>query len=393
MIVVVDDPSRENEGDLVMAAQFVTPGAVNFMATHARGLICTPMLEGRLEQLGIPPMARQNTDSHGTAFHVSVDLRDPTSTGISAHDRAATIRALAAPSSVADDFTRPGHVFPLAYRSGGVLARAGHTEASVDLAILAGAEPAAVICEIARADGEMARLPELLEFAARHGLLVVAISDLIAYRRRREKLVARVGAARMPLEQAEFTVVGYRDLLDGREHLALVLGDVREREGVLVRLHSECLTGDVFGSERCDCGRQLQRALELIADEGAGVVVYQRGHEGRGIGLLEKLDAYRLQDAGLDTVEANLALGHATDYRDYCVSMQILLDLGIREVRLLTNNPAKYAGLADYGISMLERIPLVTETTPENVRYLSTKQAKLGHLLDLSKAALTASET
>jgi 3,4-dihydroxy 2-butanone 4-phosphate synthase/GTP cyclohydrolase II len=327
-------------------------------------------------------MAVHNTDPKGTAFHVAVDAVDRTTTGISASDRARTIRALADPDSTPDDFTQPGHVFPLACRPGGVLKRAGHTEASVDLAVLAGLGPAAVICEIAGSDGEMARLPALLEFAERHGLLVVAISDLIAYRRGRERLVTRVSQARMPLEQGEFTVIGYRDLIDGREHMAAVLGDVRDEPGVLVRMHSECLTGDVFGSRRCDCGRQLELALELIAAEGRGVVVYLRGHEGRGIGLLQKLHAYRLQDQGLDTVEANVALGLPSDRRDYGIGMQILADLGIREMRLLTNNPAKRAGLEGYGLSVLERVPLVTSPTPENVRYLSAKRAKLGHLLD-----------
>jgi len=381
MVVVVDDPGRENEGDLAMAAEFVTPEAINFMATHGRGLICAPMLAERLAELGIAPMVARSTDPKGTAFHVSVDLVGVTTTGISASDRAKTVRALADPGSVGRDFSQPGHVFPLAYRSGGVLKRAGHTEASIDLAVLAGAAPAAVICEIAGADGEMARLPNLLDFAARHGLLVVAISDLIAYRRRREKLVTRVSSARMPLEHAEFTVVGYRDAIDGREHLAAVLGDVRDRPSVLVRMHSECLTGDVLGSRRCDCGRQLELALRMIAREGAGVVVYLRGHEGRGIGLLEKLHAYRLQDTGLDTVEANHALGHPSDRRDYGIGMQILEDLGVRAMRLLTNNPAKRRGLEGYGLSVSECVPLITQPTSENVRYLTAKRVKMGHLL------------
>jgi 3,4-dihydroxy 2-butanone 4-phosphate synthase / GTP cyclohydrolase II len=382
MVVVVDAPDRENEGDLVMAADRVTPAAINFMATHGRGLICAPMLPERLGELRIGPMAAHNTDPKGTAFHVAVDACDRTSTGISASDRARTIRALADPDSAPGDFTQPGHVFPLACRPGGVLKRAGHTEASVDLAVLAGLSPAAVICEIAGTDGEMARLPALLEFAERHGLLVVAISDLIDYRRGRERLVTRVSQARMPLDQGVFTVIGYRDLIDGREHMAAVLGDVRDEPGVLVRVHSECLTGDVFGSRRCDCGPQLELALEMIAAEGRGVVVYLRGHEGRGIGLLQKIHAYRLQDQGLDTVEANVALGLPNDRRDYGIGMQILADLGIREMRLLTNNPAKRAGLEGYGLSVLERVPLVTSATPENVRYLSAKRTKLGHLLD-----------
>jgi 3,4-dihydroxy 2-butanone 4-phosphate synthase/GTP cyclohydrolase II len=382
MVVVGDDPGRENEGDLVMAAQFVTPAAINFMATRGRGLICTPMLPERLEALGIPPMAASNTDPKGTAFHVGVDLRNGTSTGISAADRAKTIKALVDPSSTAADFTQPGHVFPLAYRTGGVLERAGHTEASIDLAILAGAAPAAVICEIAAPNGEMMRLPALLEFAACHGLHIVAISDLVEHLLAPTRLIERASDARMPLDMGEFTMVGYRDLLDGREHVAAVLGDVRAHPSVLVRMHSECLTGDIFGSRRCDCGHQLDMALDMIAAEGAGVVVYLRGHEGRGIGLLEKLSAYRLQDAGLDTVEANLALGHAVDVRDYGIGAQILEDLGVDDLRLLTNNPDKRTGLEAHGRTVLECVPLRTEPTLENVSYLRTKRAKLGHMLE-----------
>jgi 3,4-dihydroxy 2-butanone 4-phosphate synthase/GTP cyclohydrolase II len=382
MVVVVDAPERENEGDLVIAAEHVTPATVNFMATYGRGLICVSMLRERLDALHIPPMVAESTDPKGTAFHVSVDHRERVTTGISATDRTVTIRGLADPASRPTDFTRPGHVFPLAYRPGGVLKRAGHTEASVDLATMAGLSPTAVICEIAGDDGEMARLPRLREFADEHGLLVLAISDLIAYRRQREKLVRRVSQARLPLPQGEFTAIGYEDLVDGREHMALVLGDVRRRSDVMVRMHSECLTGDVFGSRRCDCGPQLELALEKIAREGAGVVVYLRGHEGRGIGLLEKLHAYRLQESGLDTVDANLELGHPTDRRDYGIGMQILTDLGISEMRLLTNNPAKRAGLEGYGLSVVDRVPLVTTPTAENVHYLATKQRRMGHMLD-----------
>jgi 3,4-dihydroxy 2-butanone 4-phosphate synthase/GTP cyclohydrolase II len=385
MAVVVDDPNRENEGDLVMAARFVTPEAVNFMATHARGLICAPMLRERLDELEIPPMVDRCTDPKGTAFHVGVDLREH-STGISAGERANTIRALADASSGATDFTQPGHVFPLAYRSGGVLERAGHTEASIDLALLAGAGPAAVICEIAAADGEMMRLPELFEFAQRHGLPVIAISDLVQHLMRPEGLVARVSEARVPLKEGDFTIVGYRDLQDGREHIAAVYGDVANRPGVLVRIHSECLTGDVLGSRRCDCGRQLELALAQVAEEGAGVVVYLRGHEGRGIGLLEKLNAYELQDAGLDTVDANIALGHPADARDYAVGARILQDLDVDDFRLLTNNPAKREALEELGRSVVESVPLVTLPTPENVRYLSAKRARMGHTLDVSAA-------
>jgi 3,4-dihydroxy 2-butanone 4-phosphate synthase/GTP cyclohydrolase II len=384
MVVVVDSPARENEGDLVMAAEHVTPQAINFMATHGRGLICVALTDERLAELEIAPMVARSTDPKGTAFHVSVDHRTRATTGISASDRANTIAALVDPASRADDFTRPGHVFPLAYREGGVLKRAGHTEASVDLARMAGLRPAGVLCEIAGADGEMARLPALLAFAAEHGLLVVAISDLIAHRRQREQLVVRASEARLPLEGADFTAIAYDEVIDGHEHLALVLGDVRGREGVLVRVHSECLTGDVFGSRRCDCGPQLHLAIRRIVAEGCGVVVYLRGQEGRGIGLSAKIHAYRLQDGGLDTVDANVALGYPSDRRDYGTGMQILRDLGITSMRLLTNNPAKRAGLEGYGLSVLERVPLVTEPTPENMHYLSTKQARLGHLLDVS---------
>jgi 3,4-dihydroxy 2-butanone 4-phosphate synthase/GTP cyclohydrolase II len=390
MAVVVDDPSRENEGDLVMAARFVTPEAVNFMATHARGLICVPMLRERLDELEIPPMVDRCTDPKGTAFHVGVDLREQ-STGISAAERANTIRALADGSSGAADFRQPGHVFPLAYRSGGVLERAGHTEASIDLAVLAGAGPAAVICEIAAEDGEMMRLPELLEFAEQHDLPIVAIDELIRYLARPARLVARVSGARVPLDEGEFQLVGYRDLQDGREHIVAVYGDVSGRPGVLVRIHSECLTGDVFGSRRCDCGRQLELALAEVAEEGAGVVVYLRGHEGRGIGLLEKLNAYELQDAGLDTVDANVALGHPPDARDYAIGAQILEDLGVDDFRLLTNNPAKRDALKRLGRRVLESVPLVTAPTPENVRYLSAKRTRLGHTLDVGAARASVS--
>jgi 3,4-dihydroxy 2-butanone 4-phosphate synthase/GTP cyclohydrolase II len=383
MVVVVDSPDRENEGDLVMAAECVTPEAINFMATHGRGLICVAMERSRLDALGIPPMVAESSDPRGTAFHVSVDSRTRATTGISASDRASTIAQLADPASVGDDFTQPGHVFPLAYADGGVLRRAGHTEASVDLARLAGARAAGVLCEIAGADGEMARLPALLEFAERHRLLVVAISDLIQHRRTGERLVTRISEARMPLDQGVFTAIGYREEHTGHEHVALVYGDVAHRPGVLVRVHSECLTGDVFGSRRCDCGAQLALALAKIVEEGAGAVVYLRGHEGRGIGLLAKLHAYQLQDDGLDTYEANHRLGYPSDRRDYGVGMQILKDLGIDEMRLLTNNPSKRLGLEGHGLSVRERVPLKTEPTSENIRYLSAKQTKMGHRLDL----------
>ncbi len=390
MVVVVDSPERENEGDLVMAAEKVTSQAINFMATHGRGLICVALTAERLDQLAIGPMVLENTDPKGTAFRVSVDHRTRATTGISASDRASTIAALADPRSRPDDFTRPGHVFPLAYREGGVLRRAGHTEASVDLARIAGFQPAVVLCEIAGEDGEMARLPSLQRFARLHGLPVIAISDVIAYRRRHERLVVRVSEAKLPLDGAQFTAIAYNEVLEHREHIALVLGDVRGVDGVLVRVHSECLTGDVFGSRRCDCGVQLKLAIDKIVADGRGVIVYRRGHEGRGIGLSAKIHAYRLQDAGLDTVEANLALGYPSDRRDYGIGMQILRDLDVGSMRLMTNNPAKRAGLEGYGLSVLERVPLLTPPTPENARYLSTKQARMGHVLELSEARAAA---
>jgi 3,4-dihydroxy 2-butanone 4-phosphate synthase/GTP cyclohydrolase II len=390
MVVVVDSPVRENEGDLVMAAEKVTAQAINFMATHGRGLICVALTAERLDQLAIGPMVLENTDPKGTAFRVSVDHRARATTGISASDRASTIAALADPRTRPDEFSRPGHVFPLAYREGGVLKRAGHTEASVDLARIAGLQPAAVLCEIAGEDGEMARLPSLQRFARLHGLPVITISDLIAYRRQRERLVVRVSEAQLPLNGARFTAVAYDEVLEHREHIALVLGDVRGVDGVLVRVHSECLTGDVFGSRRCDCGVQLKHSLDKIVAHGRGVVVYLRGQEGRGIGLSAKIHAYRLQDAGLDTVDANVALGYPSDRRDYGIGMQILRDLGVGSMRLMTNNPDKRVGLEGYGLSVLERVPLLTKPTPENARYLFTKQARMGHVLELSEARVAA---
>jgi len=381
MVIVVDDEDRENEGDLVCAADAVTVEHTNFMATHARGLICVPMTAERLEELAIPQMVTDNTDSHGTAFCVSVDhVRN--STGISAHDRAETVQALVDPASVPTDFRRPGHMFPLRYREGGVLRRAGHTEASVDLARMAGRYPAAVICEIMHADGTMARLPELIEYAREHELLICTIADLIKYRRRSEKLVERAGEAILTTEFGPFRAISYRSVLDDIEHLALVRGDVAGDAAALVRVHSECLTGDVFGSRRCDCGLQLREAMRRIAEEGSGVLLYFRGHEGRGIGLMHKLRAYALQEQGRDTVEANIELGFAPDQRDYGIGAQILADLGVRRMRLLTNNPRKRAGIDGYGLQIVGREPLVTTPNPENIAYLRAKQAKLGHLLD-----------
>ncbi|MCC7076757.1 MAG: bifunctional 3,4-dihydroxy-2-butanone-4-phosphate synthase/GTP cyclohydrolase II [Acidimicrobiia bacterium] len=392
MLVVVDDADRENEGDLVVAAEVVTAETVNFMATHARGLICTPITGERLDALRIPQMVSDNTDTHETAFCVAVDHRS-TPSGVTAADRAKTIRALIDPDSRPEDFRRPGHTFPLRYVEGGVLRRAGHTEASVDLARMAGLAPAAVICEIMGADGTMSRLPQLTDFAREHDLKLVTIADLIRYRRQEERLVVRTADERIPTEFGEFRCVVYRSVLDGVEHLAFVRGEVAGEENVLVRVHSECLTGDVFGSRRCDCGPQFREAMRLVAEAGRGVVLYFRGHEGRGIGLMHKLKAYTLQDEGRDTVEANLELGFAPDQRDYGIGAQILNDLGVTTMRLLTNNPQKRAGIEGYGLRIVERVPLVVESNPENVRYLEAKRAKLGHLLDgLDASALSDSD-
>jgi 3,4-dihydroxy 2-butanone 4-phosphate synthase/GTP cyclohydrolase II len=381
-VVVVDDADRENEGDLVFAADKVTPELVAFMMTECRGLLCVPMEGEALDRLQLHDMVSHNTEKHGTAFTVSVDAREGVSTGISAVDRARTITLLAAPSTRSDDLVRPGHVFPLRAKLGGVLRRPGHTEAAVDLARLAGFTPAGVICEIANPDGTMARLPELAVFAKQHDLLLITIADLIAYRRRNEQQVERVAEARLPTEHGLFRAVGYRASMDGAEQIALVYGDLSDGQDVLVRVHSECLTGDVFGSLRCDCGPQLQAALRRVAQEGRGVVLYIRGHEGRGIGLLPKLKAYQLQDEGADTVDANLRQGLPADARDYGTGAQILYDLGVRTMRLLTNNPAKRAGLEGYGLEVLGRVPLPTRPHPENVRYLRTKRDRMGHLLD-----------
>jgi 3,4-dihydroxy 2-butanone 4-phosphate synthase / GTP cyclohydrolase II len=379
-LVVVDDEKRENEGDLIIAAEKITETAVAFMVRHTSGLICVPMLGARLEELRLPPMVTVNTDAMGTAFTVSCDLRRGTTTGISAADRANTIRALADSSTTYAELARPGHVFPLRYCEGGVLRRAGHTEAAVDLARLAGLQPVAAICEIANDDGSMASGATLERFAAQHGIHKITIADLIRHRRSHEKLVRRVAEARLPTDHGEFRAYAFESLLTGLQHVALVRGEVRDAPP-LVRVHSECLTGDAFGSLRCDCGQQLDLAMKLIADEDCGVIVYLRGQEGRGIGLSHKLRAYELQDQGLDTVEANLALGLPVDSRRYGVGAQILTDLGVRQMRLMTNNPAKYTGLSGFGLEIVERVPLSLDPTPENVRYLETKQRKLGHLL------------
>jgi 3,4-dihydroxy 2-butanone 4-phosphate synthase/GTP cyclohydrolase II len=381
IIIVVDDADRENEGDFVMAAEKATPEAINFMATHGRGIICLPTTGDRLDQLRIPLMVAAKEGSHETAFAVSIDARGTTTTGTSAYDRSTTIQVVCDPQTRPEDIQMPGHVFPLRAHDGGVLKRAGHTEASVDLATLAGLFPAGVICEIMHADGTMARLPELQRVAREHGLTMISIADLIAYRRQREKLVRRVAEATIPTEFGPFTASAYESLVDGRVHVALVMGDVGDGEAILVRVHSECLTGDVFGSLRCDCGTQLEAALSTIGQEGRGVVLYIRGHEGRAIGLTHKLRAYQLQEAGHDTVEANEALGFPADQRDYGIGAQILYDLGVRSMRLLTNNPLKRAGLEGYGLSIAERVPLETKPTQENLRYLRTKREKLGHIL------------
>jgi 3,4-dihydroxy 2-butanone 4-phosphate synthase/GTP cyclohydrolase II len=380
ILVVVDDEDRENEGDLVMAADKVTPEAVNFMVTHARGLMCVPMLGERLDALRLSMMVTENTAPMATAFTVSVDARRGVTTGISAYDRAVTIRTLVDPQMTAADLVAPGHMFPLRAMEGGVLRRAGHTEAAVDLARMAGCYPAGVICEVLDDSGNMARLPQLLELARRHRLKVITIKDLIEYRTQKEKLVRRVASSRLPTDFGEFTAIAYEATVYSRVHFALVMGQVSGEEPVLVRMHSECLTGDVFHSLRCDCGPQLNLALSMIQKEGRGVVVYLR-QEGRGIGLHNKIRAYELQDHGKDTVEANQALGFNADLRDYGIGAQILVDLGLKNLRLVTNNPAKRAGLEGYGLTVLERVPVEVPANPENRKYLSTKRDKLGHLL------------
>lgn len=383
MLIVVDDEGRENEGDFVMAAEKATPEAVNFMATHGRGLICMPLSAERIDELQIPPMTERNTSEQGTAFHVSIGAKGRITTGISAADRAATIQAAIDPATRPEDLSRPGHVFPLRARPGGVLERAGHTEAAVDLARMAGLYPGGVICEIMNTDGTMARRPQLEEVAREHGLKMVTVEDLIRHRRRTERLVERVTTVHLPTEFGEFVAHGYRSLVDGSTHLALVAGDVAGTENVLVRVHSECLTGDVFHSLRCDCGDQLEEALRRVQAEGRGVVLYLVGHEGRGIGLANKLMAYKLQEEGADTVEANEALGFPADLRDYGIGAQILADLGLSSVRLLTNNPKKIVGLEGYGLHVNEVVPLQVACKPENLRYLKTKKDKMEHRLDL----------
>jgi 3,4-dihydroxy 2-butanone 4-phosphate synthase/GTP cyclohydrolase II len=380
MVVVCDSEDRENEGDLVMAAQFATPDAVNFMAMKARGLICLALTEERCEQLGLTLAARRNETPHGTAFTDSIEAREGVTTGISASDRSRTIMVAIDPSAGADDLAKPGHVFPLRAQAGGVLKRAGHTEAAVDLTRLAGLIPAGVICEIMNDDGTMARVSDLARYAGEHGLQMITVAQIIEHRRRTERLVERGGQARLPTPFGEFTAVGYRSVIDGKHHLALVMGEVDGTEDVLVRVHSECLTGDVFHSLRCDCGEQLHAAMQIIGNEGRGVVLYI-AQEGRGIGLLNKLRAYELQDNGRDTVEANLELGFPADLRDYGIGAQILVDLGLTTIRQLTNNPKKIAGLEGYGLKVVQQVPIEVPPGSENLRYLQTKRDKLGHKL------------
>jgi 3,4-dihydroxy 2-butanone 4-phosphate synthase/GTP cyclohydrolase II len=384
-VLVIDDEDRENEGDLIFAAQLATPELVAFMVRYTSGYICVPITEANADRLDLPPMFRVNQDRRGTAYTVTVDAREGITTGISASDRAYTVRLLADPATTSADLSRPGHIVPLRARDGGVLRRPGHTEAAVDLARLAGLAPAGVLCEVVseKDPSGMARADELRTFADEHGLALISIADLIAYRRRSEKLVERVATARVPLRYGEFTAVGYASSYDNREHVAFVFGEIGDGEDVLVRVHSECLTGDVFGSLRCDCGPQLDAALAAVAREGRGVVLYVRGHEGRGIGLLHKLQAYQLQDLGSDTLDANLELGLPADARDYGTGAQILVDLGIHTMRLLSNNPAKRAGLEGYGLRIVGQVPLPVRANPENLRYLQTKRDRMGHVINL----------
>jgi len=383
-VIIVDDERRENEGDLAMAAEKVTPEAINFMAKYGRGLICLPISKQRLEELGIPLMVQENTSSHSTAFTVSIEAKHKVTTGISAFDRAQTIKTVLDPKTKPDDLARPGHVFPLQAREGGILVRSGHTEAIVDLAKLAGLYPAGVICEIMNDDGTMARLRDLEIMAAKYSLNIIAITDLITHRLRHEKLVRKVAEAKLPTKFGEFIAMAYKSSVDANEHIALVKGDISGDSPVLVRVHSECLTGDVFASLRCDCGDQIGLAMQKMDEEGKGVFLYMR-QEGRGIGIHNKIRAYALQDEGMDTVEANIALGFPPDLRDYGIGAQILVDLGLHNVRLLTNNPRKVVGLESYGLRIIETVPLIAPSNPYNIHYLETKQRKLGHILDIGE--------
>ena len=383
-IIVVDDEDRENEGDLVMAAEKVTHDEIKFMAKYARGLICLPMTGERLDELDIPLMVNNNTSSLCTAFTVSVEAKQRVTTGISAHDRAETVKAMINPETRPKDIARPGHIFPLRSRDGGVLVRAGHTETVVDLARMAGLYPAGIICEIMNEDGTMARLPQLEVISKKYNLKIISIADLIAYRRRHEKLVHRVAEAKLPTKYGDFMAVAYKSDIDNDEHLAMVIGDIKTRKPVLVRVHSECLTGDIFGSLRCDCGEQVILSLKRIAEEGRGVLLYMR-QEGRGIGFHNKICAYELQDKGLDTVEANLSLGFEPDLRDYGIGAQILADMGLHKIRLITNNPKKVIGLEGYGIKVTETVPIIIPPNPHNRRYLETKEKKMGHILKIKE--------
>jgi 3,4-dihydroxy 2-butanone 4-phosphate synthase / GTP cyclohydrolase II len=381
LVVVVDDEDRENEGDLIAAAEKVTPEMVNFIVKQGRGLLCAPITEERARELDLPPMVDRNTEKHGTAFTVAVDYKHGTTTGISAFDRAKTILSLIDPKTRPDDLARPGHIFPLVAKKGGVLRRTGHTEAAVDLARLAGLKPAGLLCEIMDADGSMARLPQLIKFAKEFDLKLITIKDLIAYRQKREKLVKRLFSTPLPTRFGEFKLIIYETIIEGDHHLAVVKGEVAGKENVLVRVHSQCLTGDVFGSARCDCGDQLAQAMQRIESEGLGVLVYMR-QEGRGIGLLNKLVCYRLQDQGLDTLDANMAIGFPPDVRDYGIGAQILADLGLTSIRLMTNNPEKRIGLEGYGLIVTERVPIVSEPHEHNRFYLETKRSRMGHIIE-----------
>ena len=379
-VIVVDDEDRENEGDLVIAAEKVTAESINFMATYGRGLICMPVTGERLDELRIPMMAANNTSKFTTPFSMAVEAREGTTTGISAADRARTVQVMVDPDTKPEDILMPGHMFPLRAREGGVLVRGGQTEATIDLARMAGLKPAGVLCEIMNKDGTMARLPQLKVFAKKHGLKIISVADLIAYRYRHERLVQRVAEAKLPTPFGEFKVIAYKSSTDPAEHLAMVMGDVATNEPILVRVHSQCLTGDVFHSQRCDCGEQIEMSMKRIAEEGRGVVLYMR-QEGRGIGIHNKIKAYALQDEGMDTVEANLSLGFKADHRDYGVGAQILADLGVHSMRLMTNNPKKISGLESYGLKIVEQLPITIKPNPHNRRYLSTKQNKMGHIL------------